>query len=108
VISDGYIAAEGTAADLADQVELRTRVTWDPAEVPTDALPSALLNQITADQNDNANGHRISIETTEVTEVVHALTSWATANSVRLDSLSVMRPNLEDTFLRLTSEGDDQ
>jgi len=98
VIGDGLIAAEGTAADLADQVELRTKISWDPAEVPLDALPDGLRHQVAT----TANG--LAIETTEVTPVVHALTSWATSNSARLDSLSVLRPNLEDTFLRLTNE----
>ena len=102
VISGGLIAAEGTAADLASQVKLLTRIAWDPAEVPADALPEAMRSNI-ATEDDG-----LLIETTEVTEVVHALTSWATDNSARLDSLSVMRPNLEDTFLRLTSDGADQ
>lgn len=96
MISDGLIAAEGTAADLADQVELRTRISWDPAEVPQSALPSAFAEAVAA----TADG--LSIETTEVTPVVHALTIWAIENDQRLDSLSVVRPNLEDTFLKLT------
>lgn len=96
VISDGLIAAEGTAADLADQVKLRTRISWDPAEVPHSALPPALADSV------DTTGDGLTIETTEVTPVVHALTSWAVANNQRLDSLSVLRPNLEDTFLKLT------
>ena len=101
VISDGMIAAEGTAADLADQVKLRTRITWDPVEVPAEALPDQLRHEIVT----STDGLH-AVETTEVTEVVHALSSWATSNSARLDSLSVQRPNLEDTFLRLTEDGD--
>jgi len=100
VISDGRIAAEGTAADLADQVKLLTRIGWDPAEVPLDALPDGFRAAVQAE------AHELMIETTEVTAVVHALTTWATSNNRRVDSLSVMRPNLEDTFLRLTAEGD--
>lgn len=99
VISQGLIAAEGTAADLADQVQLRTRISWDPAEVPQSALPSALAGTVTSTPGG------LSIETTEVTPVVHALTSWAVDNDQRLDSLSVLRPNLEDTFLKLTDGG---
>ena len=99
VISDGLIAAEGTAADLADQVKLLTRISWDPAEVPIEALPASLRSTITSTDDG------LLLETTEVTAAVHALTSWATANAARIDSLSVMRPNLEDTFLRLTNDG---
>lgn len=101
VISDGLIAAEGTAADLADQVQLRTRVSWDPAEVPQSALPTALAESV------DTTSDGLSIETTEVTPVVHALTSWAVDNNARLDSLSVLRPNLEDTFLKLTDSAVD-
>lgn len=102
VISNGLIAAEGSAADLADQVKLRTRISWNAADAPVEALPPAFQQSVitTADE--------CTVETTEVTEVVHALTTWATTNDRRLDSLSVMRPNLEDTFLRLTDEGADQ
>jgi len=99
VISQGLIAAEGSAAELANQVQLRTTISWDPAEVPVTALAPGLQSAVQAADDS------LSIETTEVTDVVYALTSWATSNNVRLDSLSVMRPNLEDTFLRLTSEG---
>ncbi len=108
VISEGLIAAEGTAADLANQVELRTRVTWDPAEVPIEALSAEFQSLTGTREADGHSGPRLSLETTEVTLVVHALTSWATANNVRIDSLSVMRPNLEDTFLRLTADGSQQ
>lgn len=99
VISNGLIAAEGTAGDLADQVELRTRIAWDPAEVPIDALPERIRAELTTSSD------HVVIETTDVTDVVHALSHWAATNSARLDSLSVQRPNLEDTFLRLTEQG---
>ena len=100
VIAGGLIVAEGTAADLADQVELRTRVSWDLAEVPVDAVPAGLRDKVEL----GADGEPAAIETTDVTGVVHALTSWAVDNAARIDSLSVARPNLEDTFLRLTDE----
>jgi len=108
VISDGIIAAEGTAADLANQVQLRTKVSWDPAELPIEALPDGLRSEVRTGQG--APGHEgdVSIETTEVTHVVHTLTGLATASATRIDSLSVMRPNLEDTFLRLTADGSQQ
>ena len=102
VISGGVIAAEGSAADLADQVKLHTRISWDAADAPSEAVPAPFRSLLVTSASE------ISIETTEVTEVVHALSSWATANNRRLDSLSVLRPNLEDTFLRLTDEGSAQ
>ena len=98
VISEGRIAAEGTAADLADQVSLRTRIDWDPNEVPVDVLPRELWDHVRI----GGDPVRATVETDDVTATVHALTSWAVASGVRLDSLAVVRPNLEDTFLRLT------
>lgn len=99
VIAGGQIAAEGTAADLATQVKLQTRISWDPAEVPLDALPAGLRPSDTS-------GELLSIETDDVATAVHALTTWAVDNGVSFDSLSVVRPNLEDTFLRLTDGPD--
>ena len=96
VISNGLIAAEGTAADLAEKVELLTVVSWDPAEVPMDAVPEKFAAATTA-----ANG-MLSVETGDVAPLVHALTGHAVSNGSTFDSLSVQRPNLEDTFLRLT------
>jgi len=102
VVANGLIAAEGTAADLADQVELRTRVSWDPSEVPVEAVPAGLQDHVTVAETPD--GTEAVVETTEVTEIVHALTRWAVENTRRIDSLSVARPNLEDTFLRLTDD----
>ncbi|MFT5268591.1 MAG: ABC-2 type transport system ATP-binding protein, partial [Acidimicrobiales bacterium] len=97
VINNGLISAEGTAADLAEQVKLLTRIAWNPAEVPAEALPDLFRSEL------QTTTEELAIETTEVTAVVHALTGWATTNGSRIDSLSVMRPNLEDTFLRLNA-----
>ena len=101
VINNGLISAEGTAADLAEQVKLLTRIAWNPAEVPAEALPDLFRSEL------QTTTEELAIETTEVTAVVHALTGWATTTGSRIDSLSVMRPNLEDTFLRLNA-GDTQ
>jgi len=79
VINRGLVVAEGSAADLADQVE----------EIAAQVESSTDL---------------LTIETTEVSPVLHALTTWAIGNDRRLDSLSVLRPNLEDTFLKLTDQ----
>lgn len=103
VISEGAIAAEGTASDLANQVDLRTRIDWDPSEVPVDVLPRELWDHVRI----GGDPPRATVETDDVTSTVHALTSWAVASGVRIDSLAVVRPNLEDTFLRLTNgDGD--
>ena len=40
------------------------------------------------------------------TRELHALTSWALAEGIELEDLTVSRLSLEDVFLRLTDEGD--
>ncbi|MEM7095937.1 MAG: ABC transporter ATP-binding protein [Actinomycetota bacterium] len=104
VISGGRIIAEGTADALADQVQLKTRVSWDPGEVPVSAVPDVLRSDL--EEGDDV----VRIETDDVTAIVHALSSWAADNGSALRSLGVVRPNLEDTFLRLTDtdEADDR
>lgn len=105
VISEGVIVADGTASDLADQVQLRTRVGWDTGEVPVDAVASRWHAAVrTAERSPGVPETMVVLETTEVTEVVHALTTWALENGTRIDSLSVERPSLEDTFLRLSGD----
>ena len=58
------------------------------------------LNQLEGDPP------QVRLETDDVTTVVHSLTSWAVQHGTRIDSLAVVRPNLEDTFLRLTDGPD--
>lgn len=103
VVSDGVIVADGTASHLADQVQLRTRVGWDTNEVPVAAIANRWHSTVRpAERAPGTPESMVVLETTEVTEVVHALTNWALANQARIDSLSVERPSLEDTFLRLS------
>lgn len=98
VISDGLIIANGTADALADQVASKTTVRWSPTEVPINALPDQLAGLVALTDETAA------IETDDVALVVGALANHASAAGVAFTSLSVTRPNLEDTFLRLTDE----
>ena len=49
-----------------------------------------------------ATGDVVEFRTDQPTQVLHALTTWATARGVELDGLEVARPSLEDTYLELT------
>ncbi|HMK99592.1 MAG TPA: ABC transporter ATP-binding protein [Acidimicrobiales bacterium] len=53
----------------------------------------------------------VQLEPGAVTEALHRLTCWALDNGVELDSLSIVRPTLEDVYLELTGmpggSGDD-
>lgn len=96
VVTNGRVTAEGTAAELADSVSLRTRISWDPAELAIDRLPAALRAETTDE------GERLLIETDDVAAIVHSLTAAAVQAATPLSSLSVAKPDLESSFLRLT------
>ena len=48
----------------------------------------------------------VEARTADPTRDLHALTSWALAEGVALENLTVTRLSLEDVFLRLTDDGD--
>lgn len=97
VIRAGSIIANGTAEQLADQVASKTRISWDVAEVPIESVAEALRS--VAVENGVA-----SLETEDVTGVVASLAATASELGAPLASLAVTRPNLEETFLRLTGD----
>ena len=91
----GEIVAEDTPAGLvaadADAV-IRFRA---PAGL---ALPEELGLR-------DADEGLVEARTTDPTRSLHALTSWALAEDIVLEDLTVSRLSLEDVFLRLTDEG---
>jgi len=87
VIADGLVVARGTAAELAEQTRSSTRITWQLDSGLTTRPPDHL---------------GALIETDDVLERLHALTSWATESRVDLRELNVARPTLEEVYLKLT------
>ena len=94
VIAGGTIVAEGTASELADQVNATTTISWRPSQ--SDPKPPERLGY-TIDQTGRA-----VIQTDSVLVQLHALTTWATELGVELPELNVVRPTLEDNYLTLT------
>ena len=94
----GAIVAEDTPAGLvaadADAV-IRFRA---PAGI---ALPEELGLR-------KADEGLVEARTTDPTRSLHALTSWALAEDLALEDLTVSRLSLEDVFLRLTDEGESE
>jgi ABC-2 type transport system ATP-binding protein len=83
VIRDGRIVAEGTPAELigaAPKVEIRYR----------------------------DHGREVVIETDEPTRALAELTGAAAAAGRELDSLEVVRPSLEDVYLDLIDNHDEE
>ncbi len=98
VISNGRIVADGTSADLAAQAAMPTRISWDAAELAPALLGDRLRNLLSSDASDS----RPELATPDVDEAVRGLFEAASAAEVRLNSLAVLPPTLEDTYLALT------
>ncbi len=98
VIAGGHIVARGTAADLADQVQAITRITWTVDHSADVQRPPPRLG---ADIDDRGGA---IIATNDVTATLHSLTGWAVDAGVDLVDLQVRRPTLEDTYLQLIEQ----
>jgi ABC-2 type transport system ATP-binding protein len=79
IVKDGLIVAEGPPAELSSRPRAY-KVSYQE------------------------NGHRVELETEDPTELLHRLTGEALGRGARLDGLSVSRPTLEEVYLELTSE----
>lgn len=96
VIGAGKIVARGTAKELADQVDARTRITWKPG--PDEDPPPESFQ---ATVNDFGNWQ---LNTDDTLTSMNALTNWAIEHGVALNELNVARPTLEDVYLELTKD----
>jgi ABC-2 type transport system ATP-binding protein len=95
VMTEGRIVAEGAPAALAAMDGGNTTVAFTlPAGAPP--LPDDLRATM---RND---GDRFHATTNRPTPLLHALTAWALASGIELESLRVSPPSLEDVYLRLT------
>jgi len=95
LLNSGVVVAEGPPAALGGRGAQRTRITFAlPAGLPVADLP------LPAAARDGA----VVIETTNPTEDLYRLTSWAMQRHVTLSALTVDRPSLEDVYLQLTRD----
>ena len=94
IIVGGKIVAQGSPADLIGR-ERATRIRYSlPAGAPQP--PEAF--RVTG------TNRTLEIQTHEPTGVLHGLTSWAVANGLELEGLTVATSTLEDVYLELTGE----
>ena len=96
IIDRGRIIADGPPASLIAADPITTIRFRAPANA------SGLLEGLRISQLDG----NVVIETTEPTAVLYALTSRARDAGMELDELEVVRPSLEDTYLRLVGEAE--
>lgn len=92
IIARGRIVAEGTPDQLRGQDDGRARLRFRlPAAV---ALPARF--------DASSVGGRFELVTASPTRLLNELTGWALAEGIELTDLQVVRPTLEDVYLRLT------
>jgi ABC-2 type transport system ATP-binding protein len=75
-------------------VEIRFRL---PDGVAIDAIPAADPSPTMREDG------LVAFHTDRPVEALNQLTGWALERGLALDDLEVVRPNLEDVYLRLTS-----
>jgi ABC-2 type transport system ATP-binding protein len=85
IVKDGRVLAVGAPAQLGVGASSRYRVSWRGEA-----------------------GELVSRETDDPTGLLHQLTSAALARDTGLTDLSVSRPSLEDVYLELTAEIDEE
>ena len=96
IIANGQIVAQGNPETLAGRDRMLATVHFS---LPPDA---ALPPQF--DVTSQAN-NVFEVRTSQITQYLHELTSWALSAGVDLEDLRVERPTLEDVYLELTANG---
>ncbi len=84
IISRGEVVASGTPDDLGHRESLPTTISY------------------------RLGGEDVSVETTTPVADLHDLTGRAVEQGLELEGLEVTRPNLEDVYLSLTAEGEEE
>jgi ABC-2 type transport system ATP-binding protein len=85
IVKDGRVLAVGAPSDIGVDAASRYRVAWR-----------------------DEHGEAQVRETDDPTALLHQLTSGALARGMPLRDLSVTRPSLEDVYLELTAEVDEE
>jgi ABC-2 type transport system ATP-binding protein len=100
IIANGEIVVEGPP-DALTAAEGGTIVTFRlPAGAPY--LPERLRADAT--EQDGV----VRLSPGEPMRALHELTGWALQHGIELEQLRVFRPSLEDVYLQLTAEGDNE
>ncbi|MBK5229963.1 MAG: ABC transporter ATP-binding protein [Thermoleophilia bacterium] len=101
VFAQGEIVAEGAPDEIGGRSELPTRISFTlPGRIEPADLPPAFRGGAASDRP----GAAVTVETQEAVALLNELTGWALERRIELDDLSVVRPSLEDIYLRLTDE----
>ncbi len=94
IIASGRIVAQGPPASLAGRDTAATMVRFQVPEA--EDLPERLRSSSTRDRGS------VTVRTDDPTRDLHELTAWALERGIRLESLEVTRPTLEDVYMEIT------
>jgi ABC-2 type transport system ATP-binding protein len=103
VIVRGRLVAIGEPSEIGAE---RTRMTRIGFGLPRGTGVPDLPVEVRA--RASASDGRVVIETRHPTEMVNVVTGWALARGLELHELSVTRPSLEDVYLEIVAERDDE
>jgi ABC-2 type transport system ATP-binding protein len=101
IISRGRIVAEGSPEQLGDRESAPATISFrlppgaEPADLPGEAAGAAAKNG------------SVSFRTRSAVRSLNELTEWALGRGVDLEGLEVRRPTLEDVYVELTGQTDD-
>ena len=99
VIAAGRVVAEGSPESIGGRAHADAQIRFVlPAGTNLEDLPVAVTPET---------GGIVLTVTAEPTKVLNRLTGWALERGQELESLSVRRPSLEDTYLELTATPDE-
>jgi ABC-2 type transport system ATP-binding protein len=102
VVRSGRLVAIGRPDELGDGFGAQETLSF---RLPPAAAPADLPRLTGTMEIDHAT---VTVHTTAPVRDVHALTGWALARGVDLAGLTVTRPTLEEVYLRLTGESEDE
>ncbi len=104
IIRRGEIVAEGPPSELGGRGEAATLVEFDLPAGAAD-LPQAVA---AARVDGSGATGRVNLSTHDPVTVLNSLTGWALERGVALGDLEVHRPSLEDVYLELTGEDEEE
>jgi ABC-2 type transport system ATP-binding protein len=103
VIAAGEIVAEGPPQTLGGRRQGAAQIAFSPLDGTSGTeLPASLAARVAQQP-----GGRLLLASTRVAADLYALAGWALEHGLELDDLEVSRPTLEDVYLQLTTETND-
>jgi ABC-2 type transport system ATP-binding protein len=97
IMREGGIVAEGAPETLGDQLGRETMIRFRTVDGVADRAAEAI------GQRAIVSGNQATIASTDPQHDLYRLLSWAEEEGITLPELEVRRPSLEDVFLEVTS-----